>query len=100
MYGIHAASSPKHSCTRRSPSAVPASTLMPSGWVWWTCGAGTNAGSRVSIEQRGAHRGEVAAGPLDPHDRDLAAGVVARRALGGGVAAAEVRDGAVGAQEV
>jgi hypothetical protein len=26
---------------------------MPSGCVWWTCGAGTNACSSVSIEHRG-----------------------------------------------
>ena len=88
---------------------------MPSGCVWWTCGAGTNACSSVSIdgprhggvelaahevgdhvlvahlvardqrqhllqaqrrEARGAHRGEVAARALDPHDRALGAGVV------------------------
>src|SRR3954468_6416220 len=54
MYGIHAASSPKHSRTRRSPSRVPASTLMASGCVWWTWSVGTNACSRVSIEARGA----------------------------------------------
>ena len=33
--------------------ACPARTLIPSGCVWWTCGAGTNACSSVSIEQRG-----------------------------------------------
>jgi hypothetical protein len=47
-----------------------------------------------------SHRREVAAGALDPHHRHLAAGVVHRGALGRGVAAAEVRDGAVGAQQV
>ncbi len=46
------------------------------------------------------HRGEVAARALDPHDRALGARVVDGRALGRGVAAAEVRDRAIGAQQV
>ena len=46
------------------------------------------------------HRGEVAARALDPHDWNLAAGVVDRGALGGRVAAAEVRHRAVGAEQV
>src|SRR4051794_12704632 len=54
MYGIHAASSPKHSRTSASPSRVPASTLIASGCVWWTWSAGTNACSSVSIDARGA----------------------------------------------
>ncbi len=112
---------------------------MPSGCVWWTCGAGTKACSSVSIDGRGMagielaahevgdhllvahlvardqrqhllqaqrgealrpHRGEIAARALDPHDRALDARVVDGRALGRRVAAAEVRDGAVGAQQV
>ena len=119
---------------------VPASTLMPSGCVWWTCGAGTNACSSVSIEAA-RHRGvELAAREVGDHvlvahlvaldqrqhlvepqagevlarpssrgrepeplthiTGDLAAGVVDRRALGRRVAAAEVRDRAVGAEQV
>jgi hypothetical protein len=51
-------------------------------------------------EVLGPHRGEVRAGALDPHHVDLAARVVDRPALGGGVAAAEVGHRAVGAQQV
>jgi hypothetical protein len=46
------------------------------------------------------HRREVGARALHPHRRDLAAGVVDRRPLRGRVAAAEVRDRAIGAQQV
>ena len=45
-------------------------------------------------------RGEVAARALDPHHGALVAGVIDGGALGRGVAAAEVGDGAVGAQQV
>jgi hypothetical protein len=67
---------------------------------------------RVALEQRQhlveleprevlpAHRGQVRAGALDPQHRDLAPRVVAGRALRGGVAAAEVGDGTVLAQQV
>ena len=113
--------------------------LMPSGCVWCTCAAGTNACSKrldrrarhrgvelaahevgdhvlvahlVALDQRqhlveaqgreaaAAHRREIAARALDPHDRALDARVIDGRALRGGVAAAEVRDGAIGAQQV
>ncbi len=47
-----------------------------------------------------AHRREVAARPLDPHDALLTADVVGRRALRGGVAAAEVRHRTVAAEQV
>jgi hypothetical protein len=46
------------------------------------------------------HGGEVGARALDPHDRDLAPGVILRGALGRRVAAAEVRHRAVRAQQV
>jgi hypothetical protein len=51
-------------------------------------------------EVLGAHRGQVAARALDPHDGDLAPQVVGGRALGRRVAPAEVRHAAVGAQQV
>ena len=46
------------------------------------------------------HRREVRARALDPHDVDLLAGVILRPPLRRGVAAAEVRDRAVGAEQV
>ena len=46
---------------------VPASTLMPSGCVWWTCGAGTNACSSVSIEAARHRRVELAAREVGDH---------------------------------
>ena len=46
------------------------------------------------------HRRQVGARALDPHHGHLAAGVIARRALGRRVAAAEVGDRAVRAQQV
>ena len=67
---------------------------------------------RVALDQRqhlvepqpgevlATHRGEVGPRALDPQHRDLAAGVVDRRPLRRRVAAAEVGDGAVRAEQV
>ena len=51
-------------------------------------------------EAGAAHRREVAARALDPHHRPLDARMVDRGALRGGVSAAEVRDRAVGSEQV
>jgi hypothetical protein len=51
-------------------------------------------------EVAAAHRREVAARALDPHHVDLAADVVGRGALRRRVPAAEVRDGAIGPEQV
>ena len=48
------------SAARRRP--CPASTLMPSGCVWCTCGAGTNACSSVSIDGARHRRGRAGSG--------------------------------------
>ena len=76
---------------------VLASHLLGANRAVSNFGGGNTSAKGTATDHTGR---EIRPGALDPHGRDLAAGVIGRAALGGRVAAAEVRHRPVHAQQV